>query len=370
MSPHKACAANERTPPTMAQHHHPIKGWFITISQIEPVETREFLLAQVTEKAILRSDKVLEYTVAEEKHEDGGRHFHAYFKFEKGVKLREVPEFFHVCQHTADCQPARSRRAVLVYVSKEDKNYLTNVDIEAEKKKQAKSINAAVCRKYTAKQAFEKGLINFGSIRNYRIARECVIAKEYEHHGTRGYWFYGSPGTGKTRAAMFSKLVIGKRFKKDVNKWFDGYEAQPIIVMDDFGSLDMPRSLVDRFGYYLKKWADRYPVTGEIKGSTVELQHTHFIVTSNYKLEEIFRDQEMLLALQRRFRVVHFQDVTVPFNQTNMYQTSGFESHHEPAASESSDSEPDQVVARTNELDAELDGETLGDEDSEYSLDE
>lgn len=342
----------------MPSTRNPIKGWFITISQVSPVETREFVLSQVKAKVQAKQDELLEYTVAEEKHEDGGRHFHAYFKLRDGVKLRDAPEFFHVCEHTSDCQPARSRQAVLVYVSKEDKNYLTNVDIEAEKRKRAKSINAATCRKYTAKEAFDKGLINFGSVRNYEIARRCTLSKEYHHEGTRGYWFYGPPGTGKTRAAMFSKLIVGKRFKKDVNKWFDGYEGEPVIVMDDFGSNDMPDSLADRFGYYLKKWADRYAVTGEVKGSTVELQHTHFIVTSNYSLEEIFkRDPVMLEAVSRRFRVVFFP-MTLPHVplQANLYQTGGY---NIPTVTHDS---------TASELEDDIDGETLNSDDDVLSV--
>jgi hypothetical protein len=36
---------------------------------------------------------------------------------------------------------------------------------------------------------------------------------------------------------------------------------------------------------------DKYPCTGEIKGSTVPLLHKHFIVTSNYSIDELWPDK-------------------------------------------------------------------------------
>ena len=59
----------------------------------------------------------------------------------------------------------------------------------------------------------------------------------------------------------------------------------------------------------LKRWADRYPFTGEIKGGTLQrLRPTKLIVLSNYTIEECFpmmQDQE---PIKRRFKVFKFPD--------------------------------------------------------------
>lgn len=60
-------------------------------------------------------------------------------------------------------------------------------------------------------------------------------------------------------------------------------------------------------GHYLKIWADHYPCTGEVKGSTIPLTHKKLIVTSNYTIAELFKnDIKMVEPLQRRFEEYDF----------------------------------------------------------------
>lgn len=56
----------------------------------------------------------------------------------------------------------------------------------------------------------------------------------------------------------------------------------------------------------MKIWADKWRCTGEVKGSTIPLNFKRLYITSNYSIEELFpEDQEMQLAIRRRFKVVH-----------------------------------------------------------------
>jgi len=59
--------------------------------------------------------------------------------------------------------------------------------------------------------------------------------------------------------------------------------------------------------HQMKIWTDRYPVTAEIKGKMVNLQHRKFIVTSNYSIQDLYKDKgdEVVQALKRRFEVIH-----------------------------------------------------------------
>lgn len=67
-------------------------------------------------------------------------------------------------------------------------------------------------------------------------------------------------------------------------KWFDGYTGQKMIIIDD---LDKYTAHV--LAHSLKLWSDRYPVTAEIKGGTLPLQHRVIVVTSNLTIEEAFK---------------------------------------------------------------------------------
>lgn len=126
-------------------------------------------------------------------------------------------------------------------------------------------------------------------------ALQSVLFDSYESPSCRGIWIFGPPGSGKSHATrnFESDLYI-----KAQNKWFDGYSDQEAILLDDF---DKGGKCL---GHYLKIWADRWRCTGEIKGSTVALQHRRFYITSNYTPSEIWTDvgeETLLEAIERRF---------------------------------------------------------------------
>lgn len=71
-------------------------------------------------------------------------------------------------------------------------------------------------------------------------------------------WYYGEPRTGKTREAR----AEGDPYIKLANKWWDGYDGQKKVVIDDLG-VEKGKTLVD----HLKLWADPWNnQPGENKG--------------------------------------------------------------------------------------------------------
>lgn len=68
------------------------------------------------------------------------------------------------------------------------------------------------------------------------------------------------------------------------NKWWDGYQGQEAVIMDDLGE-EHAKCLTS----HLKHWADPWgKMPGEIKGGQVALTYDTFIVTSNYSPEGLF----------------------------------------------------------------------------------
>lgn len=108
----------------------------------------------------------------------------------------------------------------------------------------------------------------------------------------RGIWLVGPPGTGKTHRV---RNCYPMAFVKSQSKWWDGYEGQTVVVLDDLDS--------DCLGHYLKIWADKWSCNGEIKGGTIPLLHKYFVVTSNFQVEELFKEATMQDAIRRRFTV-------------------------------------------------------------------
>ena len=109
-------------------------------------------------------------------------------------------------------------------------------------------------------------------------------------------WYYGPPGTGKSHKV---RSDFTEHYDKPLNKWWCDYKSQPTVILDDFGQ---EHSVL---GSHLKRWADKYPFTAETKGGATTLRPERILVTSNYHPNEIWSDQMMLDAIQRRFTIVH-----------------------------------------------------------------
>lgn len=72
--------------------------------------------------------KPVKLLIAEETHEDGGKHLHAYVKYNEKLNSRN-PRLFDFNGHHGNYQTARSAKAVIGYCTK-DGNYKANFDIK------------------------------------------------------------------------------------------------------------------------------------------------------------------------------------------------------------------------------------------------
>ena len=75
------------------------------------------------------------------------------------------------------------------------------------------------------------------------------------------HWFWGSTGTGKSLAASTS--APDAYWKSANGKWWDGYEGQDDVIIDEY------RADFCKFDELLRLF-DRYPLKVEVKGGYVE----------------------------------------------------------------------------------------------------
>lgn len=118
------------------------------------------------------------------------------------------------------------------------------------------------------------------------------------------YW--GEPGTGKTRKAFEENpdsyiIPIGK------DLWFDGYDMQETLILDDFtGWMKLD---------HLLRLLDIYPIQVPYKGGFTYLTAKKIIITSNKPVEKWYdfekHGEVKLRALQRRIHhTTHFHGLS------------------------------------------------------------
>lgn len=132
--------------------------------------------------------------------------------------------------------------------------------------------------------------------------RETTQTKRDWKMDVQIYW--GEPGTGKTfRAYEENKESV---FFKPLSKWWDGYDGEKCIIIDDFDPSTMDWSFD-----YLLRLLDRYPMKVEMKGSSTEFRSKKIIFTSNFDPSTWFLERKNRSAFFRRVTETICFNVTV-----------------------------------------------------------
>jgi len=105
-------------------------------------------------------------------------------------------------------------------------------------------------------------------------------------------WLWGPPGSGKTSQAFSENPTA---YLKGLNKWWDGYDGQDVVIIDDMDPFH--KSLAQEF----KVWAHHYPFPAETKGGSICIRPKKIVVTSNYRIDEVWEDETTREAMHRRF---------------------------------------------------------------------
>lgn len=262
------------------------KGWFLTYPRC-PIG-KEMCLNELQAKYDLE-----EYIIAEEEHKDGALHLHCFIKL--GKRLYFKPGMFDICGYHGNYQPAKSWKAVESYVKKGG-NYISNINVEAASKHHAKKLMPEDFERDPL-ELMEEGKLNPLSLNNFIKNRATYLGlkrgKDYDGK-KKCYWVVGKPGIGKSYGIrnVFSDIYI-----KPQNKWWDGYKGEENVLLDDLDTATL--------GHYLKIWADQYKFTGESKGASLTPTYKRFFVTSNYSIGELFHEEKLRDAIDRRFITVN-----------------------------------------------------------------
>lgn len=234
--------------------------------------------------------------VGQEEGENGTPHLQGYIEFKEKKSLKWLKE--HVSER-AHFEVAKGNSLQASDYCKKDGNYVEDgvrTKTPGEKGDQEK-------RRWTeafaaAKRGDFDAIDDELRVRHYNTWK--TIAKDFMGHpddllDVCGIWLYGESGNGKSHAAR--DMAKGSQYyEKMANKWWDGYQNEPIVILDD---IDPNHKCL---GHHLKIWADKYAFVAEAKGNAIRIRPRLFICTSQYPIEKVFDDYETVTALKRRFK--------------------------------------------------------------------
>jgi len=149
-------------------------------------------------------------------------------------------------------------------------------------------------------------------------------------------WIHGSTGTGKTRSALELAELLGCSEDVWVSnatlQWFDGYDGQRVVVLDDY------RTNHAKFSFVLRL-LDRYLFQVPYKGGFVSWQPVLIIVTTPKSPRNTWnlRTEEDIAQLERRVTLCYdsdkhedgydlFRDALFKCFTTLLSETTNFES--------------------------------------------
>lgn len=157
-------------------------------------------------------------------------------------------------------------------------------------------------------------------VRYHRGLREYqLITQPRRNWKTEIYWLWGPTGSGKSQWAWAT--YPDAYMKTSTTKWWYGYVGQDTAIIDDFRpSRDMP------FNFILNLF-DRYPLSLETKGGTVQCLFRRIIVTCPYSPDQMLENLEWVgieqgNQLKRRIEhVIQFPQIASLFLERRTEQS-------------------------------------------------
>ncbi|RIB29090.1 Geminivirus Rep catalytic domain-containing protein [Gigaspora rosea] len=216
--------------------------FFLTYSRCNL--TKEVLLEYLEKIVNKKTEKqkyfISNYIIVNENHKDESLHKHAYIKLDKKIQIRKKTLFDIKLEdetiYHPNIQGVRSTKAVIDYILKHD-DYISKYKID----------NLQIAQIIIEKEIKEEiKCVENHSIENFD---EKIV-----------YWF-------------------------DNKNWFDGYDKQPILILDNFDGTQL------YYSTFLKILSGQQRRL-EIKGSKELNYIKHVIITSNYSLKELYRKDD------------------------------------------------------------------------------
>lgn len=217
--------------------------------------------------------------------EEGTPHIQGYVEFDSGMRMKTLSKSMPRAHLIASKGSAKQNE---VYCKKDKTNIhergepkqqgrRTDLEAVAAMVKDKKSIREIADEHPSTYIRYNRGITAYKNLlQEDRKEPACVV------------WLWGDTGVGKTRTATegFESFYI-----KDGTQWWDGYEQQECIVIDDFDGKWPLRDML--------RVLDRYPYQGQVKGGYVKINSPYIIFTCDEPPDRFWKPKH-LSQIKRR----------------------------------------------------------------------
>lgn len=198
-------------------------------------------------------------------------HMHAYVIYNGPVTFGRVKRDFPTTTHIERCGGGHASN--IAYIKKGG-NWWEHGDAPSEQGERTDLSDIGRLIKEGKPLSFIRDEYPSQMIRYGRGIRELALSvKPPPWRDVEVHVYYGPTGTGKTRKAMSNPSVYKLNTNSNGTLWFDGYEGEEVLILDDFYGWI-------KYGELLTI-LDGYPYRCQTKGGSVWARWSKVIITSN-----------------------------------------------------------------------------------------
>ena len=231
----------------------------------------------------------------------GTPHLQGFYVFEHALRLATIKNLPGMSRAHLECARGSIQQNV-VYCSKEG-NARTYGEVPSQgARSDLVRVAALVSEGKSLTEIAEESPVEFIKF-SKGISALIALRQPSRTWKTEVYWYYGPTGTGKSRRAFEQAAEDSSYYVKDPStKWWDGYDGQSTVIIDDY------RTDFCTFSYLLRL-LDRYPMRIEFKGGYTQFLARKIIITTPKEPRETWnlKSEEQLEQLVRRVdHIMHF----------------------------------------------------------------
>lgn len=200
-------------------------------------------------------------------------HVQGYIVFKSNQRFNHLKETYHKGIHWESC--IGNHQQCYDYCTKEDTRAEPHIayelgDYEPGKRTDLQKIQHDLDQGRDMRTVATE---NFSTWVKYNKAFDKYVAltRAPRSNPVEVHVYWGEPGTGKTRKAFEENPTA---YWKPADKWWDSYDGQTTIIMDDYRNWLSESELL--------RVCDRYPLMVECKGSHHNFIGNKIIITSNH----------------------------------------------------------------------------------------